>query len=88
MSTYSPTTWVNNLDPAINADNLNKLEAGVSSAHIEIEQLVDGTTKAGKAVMADHAITVDLATQFEVGGARIWVDSTDPANIIGHIDAR
>ena len=88
MSTYSPTTWVNNLNPAINADNLNHLEAGVSAAHAEIQEIVDGAVKVGKAVLADRAITVDKATQTTVGGAKIWVDTTDPLNIIGHIDAR
>ncbi len=88
MSTYTPTVWANNLDPAINADNLNKLEAGVNSAHVEIEQLVDGTVSVAKADLATHAISVDVATQTTIGGARIWVDSTDPLNIIGHIDAR
>ena len=31
--TYTATNWVNDSEPAINAANLNKLEAGVVSAH-------------------------------------------------------
>lgn len=30
---YEATSWVNGSEPAINAANLNKLEAGVSEAH-------------------------------------------------------
>lgn len=88
MSIYVPSIWVNNQIPAINATNLNHLEGGVQSAHLEIEDIVDGTTKVGKCVEADRAITVDLATQFTIGGAKIWVDETNPSNIIGHIDVR
>ena len=88
MSTYVPSTWVNGQQPAINAVNLNHLEAGVTAAHVEIEELVTGATKAGHATTSDHAITVDVGTQTTVGGAKIWVDTTDPLNIVGHIDAR
>jgi len=88
MSTYVPSTWVNNQIPALNATNLNHLEGGVQSAHNEIEDLTTGATKAGHAVTADHAVTVDKATQTTVGGVKVWVDTTDPLNIIGHIDAR
>ena len=31
--TYTATNWVNGSEPAINAANLNKLEAGVVAAH-------------------------------------------------------
>jgi len=88
MSTYTPHTWTNNQEPALNADNLNAMEAGINNAHIEIEELVSGAVKVGKAVLADRAVTVDVATELTVGGSKIWVDTTDPANIIGHIDAR
>lgn len=30
---YTPTTWVNDTTPAINATNLNKIEAGIKDAH-------------------------------------------------------
>jgi len=88
MSVYDPHTWVNNLEPAINANNLNEMEAGINNAHLEIEQLVDGSVPAAKATLADKAVTVDPATELTIGGAKIWVDTTDPLNIIGHIDAR
>ena len=88
MSVYVPSVWVNNQIPALNATNLNHLEGGVQAAHVEIENLVTGATKAGHAVTSDHAVTVDKATQTTVGGVKVWVDTTDPGNIIGHIDAR
>ena len=31
--TYSPTTWINNSTPALNAANLNKMETGIDEAH-------------------------------------------------------
>lgn len=33
---YTPTTWRNNQSPAINADNLNHIEQGISNAHSDI----------------------------------------------------
>jgi microcystin-dependent protein len=53
MSDYNKTEWVNGTAPAINSTNLNKMEVGISDAHIEIQELVDGDTKAGHAVIAD-----------------------------------
>lgn len=88
MSTYVPTEWKNGQEPFINAFNLNHLEVGVEAAHKEIEQLVDGTVKAKYATLADKATEVGVGTEFKVGGAKIWVDQTDPDNIIGYIDSR
>ena len=94
MSVYNPNTWVNNQQPALNATNLNHLEAGVESAHIELEALVSGVSvvgdpiKVAAATQADHAVSVDKATQNTIGGVKVWVDDTDPLNIIGYIDAR
>lgn len=88
MSTYVPTEWKNGQDPFINAFNLNHVERGIESAHEEIEEIVDGTVVVAKSALADRAITVDVATQTTIGGAKIWVDETDPNNIIGYIDSR
>ncbi len=88
MSVYLPHTWVNNQSPALNANNLNEMEAGIRNAHTEIEDIVTGATPVARAALADRATTVDVATQTTVGGAKIWVDTTDPANIIGYIDSR
>ena len=39
---YTKTNWVNNNEPAINADNLNHLEDGVEKAYgVELLAVVD-----------------------------------------------
>jgi len=88
MSVYVPTDWVNNTTPSINARNLNHLEAGIETAHQEISDIVSGATSVANATEAERALTVDPATETSTGGAKIWVDSADPANIVGFIDAR
>ena len=40
MSTYIPSKWQNNQAPAINDVNLDHMEAGIESAHVEIEDRV------------------------------------------------
>ena len=37
--TYTATSWVNDSEPAINAANLNKLEAGVVAAHESVANI-------------------------------------------------
>ena len=37
--TYIATSWVNGSEPAINAANLNKLEAGVVAAHESVANI-------------------------------------------------
>lgn len=78
MSVYVPTEWVNDQVPAINATNLNHIEEGIKTAHEEIESIVDGST----------IIKVPPASETELGGVRLWVDDSDPGNIIGYIDSR
>lgn len=85
MSKYEPTSWNNASPPFVNASNLNKLEAGIESAHTEIEEIVDGTVKV-VAIHADSAVTVDYATQTHIGGAKMWVDDTTDI-VQGFIDA-
>ena len=36
QNTYIRTTWVNDSDPPLNADNLNKIEQGIVDAHIHM----------------------------------------------------
>ena len=86
MSTYIPTTWKNNVDPAINATNLNHLEAGISTAHKKIEDMVSGVTPVGKATVAVVAHSVDAASRLNLGGILMWVDTSDPNNPIGFIE--
>jgi len=77
MSVYIPTVWKNNVQPSINATNLN---------HLETEGLISGATPAGKSSTAILAYTVDPATRTSLGGARIWVDTTDTAKPVGYIE--
>ena len=88
MSQYIPTQWKNGQSPYINAFNLNHMEAGIESVHKELDDVVGGTTPVANATRAQSAATVDKATQTHIGGAKIWVDDSDPANPIGYIDAR
>ncbi len=37
MSDYVPTTWANGGAPGISAENLNKIESGIDTAHQEID---------------------------------------------------
>jgi len=78
MSKYLPTIWKNNIDPSINATNLNHLETGVMNAHLEIQELVDGTVPAGQATNALVAESVEAASRLNLGGIYLWVDTTGP----------
>jgi len=92
MSTYIPIEWKNGQAPYINAFNLNHIDAGIKSAHEEIDEILEDpatdrvTVK--KAVVSETTETIPKATQTVIGGAKVWVDDTDPANVIGYIDAR
>ena len=41
--TYTPTTWVDNAAPAIDADNLNNMETGIERAQGDIMVLFGAT---------------------------------------------
>ena len=86
MSTYVPTVWKNNVDPAINATNLNHLEAGVAASHKEIADMISGATTVGKATKAVVAHEVDAASRLNLGGILMWVDVSDPDRPIGFIE--
>jgi len=85
MSNYLPTIWKNNVNPALNATNLNHLEAGVKNAHDEIEDMITGATPVGHATQALVARSVDPATRLTVGGVYMWVDTsgTTPVGYLG-----
>ena len=70
---YTKTVWVNNRAPAINADNLNKIEqgifdtdAGVTAANSNVAAL---TTEVGKKTVS-YAIQVTLTSAGWSGGAQ------------------
>jgi len=78
MATYVPTQWYNNELPAINATNLNHIEEGIVGAYDEIDKLISGETP----------VSIAPASATVLGGVKLWVDSTNPSNIIGYIDSR
>ena len=58
---YSPTTWINNTAPAINATNLNNIETGVDEVHDAVENITTGHDHDGtdsKKVTAADVINV------------------------------
>ena len=70
---YTKTVWVNNQAPAINADNLNKIEqgifdtdAGVTAVNSNVAAL---TTEVGKKTVS-YAIQVTLTSAGWSGGAQ------------------
>lgn len=61
---YTPTTWINDTAPAINAVNLNKMETGIQNATMLAEAfsgLVAVTTKTANytATISDDVILAD-----------------------------
>ena len=44
---YAKTNWVNEREPAINAENLNKIEEGIYQAHEGLNQKVEKETGKG-----------------------------------------
>ena len=77
---YTKTVWVNNQAPAINADNLNKIEqgifdtdAGVEAANSRIDKtnrnVTALTTEVGKKTVS-YAIQVTLTSAGWSGGAQ------------------
>ncbi len=86
MSVYIPTIWKNNTVPSINAENLNHLEVGANSAHVEVRDIVVGNVTVGQASTAKLALSVRPASRIVVGGIRMWVDESNPVNPIGYIE--
>ncbi|RLB70428.1 MAG: hypothetical protein DRH03_07130 [Deltaproteobacteria bacterium] len=71
MSTYKPTGWVNNTEPAIDESNLNHAEIGVEDAHDEIEDIAIGTTSVALANEANKVRFIPAATKNIIGGIKI-----------------
>jgi len=55
---YSPTTWVNGRQPAISAENLNKIEQGISGIDDRVIEL-DGD-------IADISAATQTATDAQI----------------------
>lgn len=73
---YTPTNWVNDSAPAINATNLNKIETGIDDAHDDLDAATDAATAgelirrdgSGRAKVATPSATGDIATKGYVDG--------------------
>lgn len=59
---YTPTSWVNDSAPAINASNLNKLETGVDVAHDSIDSLNTSVSNLNTQVGTNTAKLSGIAT--------------------------
>lgn len=63
---YTKTTWVNNQAPAINADNLNKIEDGIFNNDAAVSNL---TTEVGKKTVS-YAVQTTLTVAGWTGGSQ------------------
>ena len=66
MPNYTKTNWVNNSAPAINADNLNKIEAGIKANADSINEFIANSSPLGdsdviKCVTSDGVNLADQA---------------------------
>lgn len=68
---YTPTTWVNQSAPYLNADNLNKIEQGIADAHT----LAGGGGAGGEAIPAGYTAPADT------------VDRTGTTNVQAELQA-
>ena len=63
QNTYVRTIWVNDSEPPLNADNLNKIEQGIVDAHIHMSAKDNPhgvtTEQIGAATKAEHDAHVD-----------------------------
>lgn len=73
---YTPTNWVNDSAPAINATNLNNIETGIDEAHDDLDAATDAATAgelvrrdgSGRAKVATPSASGDIATKGYVDG--------------------
>ena len=88
MSTYNPTDYINDNEPAINEINLNHSESGIETAHEEIEEIALGNTSVLLAETCDQSRFVRPASDTVLGGVKVYV-ITDVATgeITGFMDS-
>lgn len=94
---YTPTQWVNGQPPALNAENLNKIEEGIADASENVEQL-EVNIESAKELIADAALLMGTAqregyyldvTDSTEGPAKVELDGSNEflvcnsRNIIG-----
>lgn len=58
---YIKTNWVNGQTPAINADNLNKIETGIKGAHDGIDNIL-GTIAPIGTILTTNGINASIAS--------------------------
>lgn len=58
---YTKTEWVNGQAPAINANNLNKMEKGIYDAHVDIAKKQDKLTAGTNVQIVNNTISVPSA---------------------------
>jgi hypothetical protein len=77
---YSPTTWVDNDAPALDAEHLNKIETGIRDAHLEKQDtLVSGTnikTVNGTTLLGSGDVEIPHASQTVYGTAKMYVSGS------------
>lgn len=80
MSDYTPTIWVEQGPPGISAENLNKIESGIDTAHSELDaHLADNSihqTAEQVRTASDKRLVVEVsssAPSSPVNG-QIWYD--------------
>lgn len=78
---YTKTTWVNDSTPAINADNLNKIEQGIKDAHDGIEDLQEDVQECFQSVSNGKSAVASAITDKGVQTASDATFATMASNI-------
>lgn len=95
MTDYTPTAWNDDAPPAISAANLNKIEAGIDTAHDEMVQksllTAIGDLIYGSAVGVASRLGIGATGKVltVVGGIPAWADASGPVRypLTGDVDA-
>lgn len=81
---YSKTTWVNDTTPAINADNLNKIEKGIFDADNNIQDSVVAITDYKNRLLMSNIefgnITIESG-QIVKSNSSLWIRTINPIKI-------